>query len=129
MINQYVTIAAMPFSTSACFAANGSHLPSLTDTKTINRESEVLGGLPYTPGKPIANAPQLLDYKTQLFCLKSGYIKYNLCSSVHQRIKQSETSPKLYRFCSFSYNFICFFCQFFLSRSLALEFLPNYLYL
>ena len=45
----------MPFSTSACFAANGSHLPSLTDTKTINRESEVLGGLPYTPGKPIAN--------------------------------------------------------------------------
>lgn len=126
----------MPFSTSACFAANGSHLLSLTGTEMINRESEVLGGLHSTPGKPIANAPQLLDYKIQLFCLKSRYIKYNLCSRVHQRIKQSEMSPKLYPFWTpspsfscFSYSFICFFCKFFLSKSLTLESLPNYLYL
>ena len=136
MIKQYVTIAAMPFSTSACFVANGSHLPSLMDTEMINWESEVLGGLHSTPGKPIANAPQLLDYKTQLFCLKSGYIKYNLCSSVHQRIRQSEMSPKLYPFWTpspsfscFSYNFTCFFCEFFLSKLLTLDSLPNYLYL
>lgn len=71
----------MPFSTSACFAANGSHLPSLMDTEMINRESEVLGGLHYTPGKPIANAPQLLDYKTAFFA-SSQDISSIICAPV-----------------------------------------------